>query len=153
MISNSQPWDNLKFDRDGVDEVRRQVLRHALQHLLVLRPLRQCGRFYGTGAGSSDERTPGDRPLDHLPAQYAGPERHRIARELRSDAGGPYDPGIRMRKPVELVRAPQPQAVLGRRSDTRQTGMPARRSTPVWKPFRCSPHRSRRSSPTVSSAI
>ena len=99
-----------------------QVLRHALQYLLVLRPLRQCGRFYGTGAGSSDERTPGDRPLDHLPAQYAGPERHRIARELRSDAGGPYDPGIRMRKPVELVRAPQPQAVLGRRSDTRQTG-------------------------------
>ena len=24
MISNSQPWDNLKFDRDGVDEVRRK---------------------------------------------------------------------------------------------------------------------------------
>ena len=24
MISNSQPWDNLKFDMDGVDEVRRK---------------------------------------------------------------------------------------------------------------------------------
>ncbi|MCD7969991.1 MAG: isoleucine--tRNA ligase [Alistipes sp.] len=24
MMSNSQPWDNLKFDRDGVDEVRRK---------------------------------------------------------------------------------------------------------------------------------
>lgn len=24
MISNSQPWDNLKFDVDGVDEVRRK---------------------------------------------------------------------------------------------------------------------------------
>ena len=24
MISNSQPWDNLKFDKDGVDEVRRK---------------------------------------------------------------------------------------------------------------------------------
>ncbi|MDE6374690.1 MAG: class I tRNA ligase family protein, partial [Alistipes sp.] len=24
MISNSQPWDNLKFDREGVDEVRRK---------------------------------------------------------------------------------------------------------------------------------
>ncbi|MCC8036051.1 MAG: isoleucine--tRNA ligase [Rikenellaceae bacterium] len=24
MLSNSQPWDNLKFDRDGVDEVRRK---------------------------------------------------------------------------------------------------------------------------------
>ena len=30
MISNSQPWDNLTFDRDGVDEVRRKVLRDAL---------------------------------------------------------------------------------------------------------------------------
>ena len=25
MISNSQPWDNLKFDVDGVDEVRRKL--------------------------------------------------------------------------------------------------------------------------------
>ena len=24
MISNSQPWDNLKFDKEGVDEVRRK---------------------------------------------------------------------------------------------------------------------------------
>ncbi len=24
MIANSQPWDNLKFDRDGIDEVRRK---------------------------------------------------------------------------------------------------------------------------------
>ena len=24
MISNSQPWDNLKFDPEGVDEVRRK---------------------------------------------------------------------------------------------------------------------------------
>ena len=99
-----------------------QILRHTLQHLLVLRPLRQCGRFYGTGAGSSDERTPGDRPLDHLPTQYAGSECYRSARELRSDAGCPHDPRVRMRKPVELVRAPQPQTFLGRRSDKRQTG-------------------------------
>ena len=25
MISNSQPWDNLKFDPDGIDEVRRKL--------------------------------------------------------------------------------------------------------------------------------
>lgn len=26
MITNSQPWDNLRFDKDGVDEVRRKFL-------------------------------------------------------------------------------------------------------------------------------
>ena len=25
LISNSQPWDNLKFDISGVDEVRRKL--------------------------------------------------------------------------------------------------------------------------------
>ena len=47
MISNSQPWDNLKFDRGRCGRGAPQVLRHALQHLLVLRPLRQRGRIHG----------------------------------------------------------------------------------------------------------
>ena len=26
MISNAQPWDNLKFDVDGIEEVKRKFL-------------------------------------------------------------------------------------------------------------------------------
>ena len=31
MISNAQPWDNLKFDLDGVEEVRRKLFRPLFQ--------------------------------------------------------------------------------------------------------------------------
>ncbi|MFQ8806166.1 MAG: class I tRNA ligase family protein [Alistipes indistinctus] len=71
MISNSQPWDNLKFDVDGVDEVRRRVLRNAgttptasLRCTPMSTALRAARRKFRGG-------TPGDRPLDHLAAQYA----------------------------------------------------------------------------------
>ena len=41
MIVNAQPWDNLKFDLEGVDEVRKKVLRHTLQYLCLLCPICQ----------------------------------------------------------------------------------------------------------------
>ena len=28
MITNSQPWDNLKFDLTGIEEVTRKFLEH-----------------------------------------------------------------------------------------------------------------------------
>ena len=40
MIGNSDPWDNLKFDLEGIKEVQRRFFRHPLQHLRLLRPLR-----------------------------------------------------------------------------------------------------------------
>ena len=57
MISNSQPWDNLKFDRGRRGRSAPQVLRHALQHLLVLRPLRQRRRIHGPRSGDSRGRS------------------------------------------------------------------------------------------------
>ena len=33
MISNSSPWDNLKYDEEGVAESSRKLFRHAVQHL------------------------------------------------------------------------------------------------------------------------
>ena len=95
MISNSQPWDNLKFDRDGVDESAPQVLRDALQHLLVLRPLRQRGRLHGQGAGSPRGEATRDRPLDHFAAQYAGQGRNRSLED--------YDPTPAARAIQEFV--------------------------------------------------
>ena len=41
------PWDNLKFDPEGIEEVRRKFW-YALQYLFVFCALCQCGRFEGT---------------------------------------------------------------------------------------------------------
>lgn len=41
LITNSQPWDNLKFDVAGIDEVKTQILRYFVQHLFILCALRQ----------------------------------------------------------------------------------------------------------------
>ena len=41
MISNAQPWDNLKFDLEGIDEVRRKffgtlsILTHFLHCMRI----------------------------------------------------------------------------------------------------------------------
>jgi hypothetical protein len=35
MISNANPWDNLKFDLEGIAEVQK-ILWHPLQYLFVL---------------------------------------------------------------------------------------------------------------------
>jgi isoleucyl-tRNA synthetase len=36
LITNSQPWDNLKFDMEGVDEVKRKFLEHSIIHTVFL---------------------------------------------------------------------------------------------------------------------
>ena len=41
MISNANPWDNLKFDLDGVVEVKRKFFGTLYKHLFVLCALRQ----------------------------------------------------------------------------------------------------------------
>jgi isoleucyl-tRNA synthetase len=35
MISNANPWENLKFDLEGIDEVRRKFFG-TLQHVFFL---------------------------------------------------------------------------------------------------------------------
>ena len=128
-----------------------QVLRHALQHLLLLRALRQRGRLHGPRGGGSDGAPPRDRPLDRLAAQHPRARRHGEPRVLRPDPRGPRHPGVRGRKPLELVRAPEPQSASGAAACRRTNSPPTRRSTPVWRPWRCSRPPSRRSSPTASS--
>ena len=36
MINNANPWDNLKFDLEGVAEVKRKFFRNPLQHVFFL---------------------------------------------------------------------------------------------------------------------
>ena len=116
MISNSQPWDNLKFDVEGVDEVRRKFFGTLYNTYRLFRAVRQRGRIHRPRTGSAGRKTSRDRPLDHLAAEHAGQRGNGRARKLRSDAGGSRHPGIRRRKPVELVRAPEPKTFLGRRT-------------------------------------
>jgi len=47
MISNSQPVGQPQVRQGRRRRSAPQILRNALQHLLVLRPLRQCGRLHG----------------------------------------------------------------------------------------------------------
>jgi len=45
MITNANPWDNLKFDLDGIGEVQRKFFWNALQHLFLLLYVCQFGSF------------------------------------------------------------------------------------------------------------
>ena len=45
MISNANPWDNLKFDIDGVGEVQRRFFGTLAKHLCFLCPVCQPGWF------------------------------------------------------------------------------------------------------------
>ena len=46
MISNANPWDNLKFDVEGIVEVKTQVLWNAVQHLFIHGFVCQYRRVY-----------------------------------------------------------------------------------------------------------
>jgi len=122
MISNSQPWDNLKFDRDGVDEVRRKFFGTLYNTYSFFALYANVDGFTGREAEVPVARRPEIDRWISFAAQYAGGRRHGVARRLRSDPCGPHDPGVRVRKPLQLVRASEPQTFLGRRDDRGQAG-------------------------------
>ena len=66
-LSSQQPWAGYRFSAETVGESVRQFLLDALEHVLVLRPLRQRR---GLGAGgirrSSTSRVHGPRPVGRL---------------------------------------------------------------------------------------
>ena len=35
MIANANPWDNLKFDLDGIEEVKRKFFGTLIQYLFI----------------------------------------------------------------------------------------------------------------------
>ena len=64
MITNSAPWDNLKFDTDGVDEVRRKFFGTLYNTYSFFALYANVDGFtYGI-------RTSGNRPLDFVFAQF-----------------------------------------------------------------------------------
>ena len=90
MITNSQPWDNLKFDLAGVDEVKRKFFG-----TWVLCPVCQCGPFPLCGNRHSHGRTPGTGPLDIVLVEHPDKGSDRSLREIRTHPCRTCHPGFR----------------------------------------------------------
>ena len=53
MISNANPWDNLKFDVDGIVEVKRKFFGTLYNTYSFLAPVCQYRRVYVLRSGHS----------------------------------------------------------------------------------------------------
>ena len=127
------------LDRDG-RRVRAPVPAPALEHVRLLRPLRERERDRPAPGAPGDRA----RPLGDLAAERDDRRGPRADGGLRRDARRPGDRGVR-RRALELVRAPLAPALLGRRPGRLRDA-----ARPAWsRSASCSP-RSARSSPTRS---
>ena len=70
MISNASPWDNLKFNMDGLDEVRRKFFGTLYNTYSFFALYANIDQFDYSTPGNYPERSPGDRSVDHLITQY-----------------------------------------------------------------------------------
>ncbi len=109
FLTSKQPWDGYLFSTETVGESVRQLLAPALEHLRLLRPLRQRQRRHGAQRAGD-----GARPLGALAPAGDGRGGARAARRLRRHARRPRDRGLH-RRPLQLVRAALAPALLGRR--------------------------------------
>jgi len=118
LISNAPPWDNLRFDPKGIEEVRRKFSA-PFTNILLLRPVRQPRQIRIPRGGDPAQKAPRKRPLDHIGIELA---------DRKRDADfADYEPTSAARR-VEnsstrtsaLVCAPQPAAILERRVQRRQ---------------------------------
>ncbi len=96
MLTNAQPWDNLRFDEAGGRRRNPpQVLRNAVQFLFALRGLCQYRRLRSRRPCGG--RPSGIRPLDAEPPEYAGKRGTCRLRGLRHHHRRPPDPGLCLR--------------------------------------------------------
>ena len=65
-----QPWDNLKFDTDGVDEVRRKFFGTLYNTYSFFALYANVGRIHGSRGRGADGAAARNRPLDRLAAPH-----------------------------------------------------------------------------------
>ncbi len=122
MISNASPWDNLKFDAEGITEVQRKFFRALFNTYNFFALYANIDGFnydpsflrWTPGSTSSD--VDGVRPLDPLTPQQRDEAGRRELRGLRTHHRGACDPGFCCRRPQQLVRALEPPPFLERRT-------------------------------------
>ena len=118
FLSSSSPWTPKRVSIEGIEESTKRFLV----------TLWETQKFFVTYA-DLDGWEPGlrpprreparPRPVDPLATRRHRPRGHRIARSVRRAARRPGTRRLR-RRPLELVRAPLPSAVLERRRRTRR---------------------------------
>ena len=72
LITNAQPWDNLKFDIEGVDEVKRKFFGTLYNTYSFFALYANVDGFTYKEPEIPVQQTAGNRPLDHFAAEYAG---------------------------------------------------------------------------------
>ena len=127
-FTSKQPWDGYRFSLDDGRRGGAAVPQDALEHLRLLRPLRERQRRRGRA------RADRSRPLDPVAPARDHRARDRAPRRLRHHLRRPRDRRAR-RRSLELVRAPLAPALLGRRPGRlRDAARPAwSRSPSCWR--------------------
>ena len=110
LAARIAPEVQKRISVNAVKDFASLLPEHLLEHLRVLRALR-ASRSSGLERGRRAPRPPGDRPLGARPAATHHLARDALAGRLRRAGSGPRHRGIR-RAPQQLVRAPQPAAIL-----------------------------------------
>ena len=107
MITNSQPWDNLKFDMAGIDEVKRKFFGTLYNTYGFFALYANVDHFrYAEAEVAIEERPEIDRWILSL--------LNSLIKEVRTDQGRPGYSGFRYRKSVQLVCTFIPEKILGR---------------------------------------
>lgn len=114
MITNSQPWDNLKFDMAGIDEVKRKFFGTLYNTYGFFALYANVDHFrYAEAEVAIEERPEIDR-WDSVFTEFSDQGSDRSLRKIRTDQGRPGYSGFRYRKSVQLVCTFIPEKILGR---------------------------------------
>ena len=117
-----QPVGSEAIRLRGCEGGREEVLRHALQHVPLLQTVRGRGGVVAVAHRPRGGRPPAAGSVAALAARLGGPGRQARAGRLSDHEGVSLAGGLRRRRSLELVRAPEPIALLGEQ----RPGRPAR---------------------------
>lgn len=112
MITNSQPWDNLKFDMAGIDEVKRKFFGTLYNTYGFFALYANVDHFRYAEAKSLLKNVPRSI-VGSVFTEFSDQGSDRSLRKIRTDQGRPGYSGFRYRKSVQLVCTFIPEKILG----------------------------------------